>query len=141
MRRTAVTMLLAVAVGAVGCGGDESEDEEDVKSAVKEYAGAIADGDQPKACNLLTDEVKSAVEEQTGKQCQAFVTNLSTIGAGEQFSAVEATDVRVDGNNAEARVKGAGEIELEIDFVKEGEQWKLSDPDDADLGIETSPQG
>jgi hypothetical protein len=141
MRRTAVTMLLAVAVGAVGCGGDESEDEEDVKSAVKEYAQAIADGDQPKACNLLTDEVKSAVEERTGKQCQSFITNLSTIGAGEQFSSVEATEVKVDGDRAEARVKGAGEIELEIDFVKEGEQWKLSDPDDADLGIETSPQG
>jgi hypothetical protein len=141
MRGRTPALLVALALAAGGCGGDESEDEEDVKSTVKEYAQAIADGDQPKACNLLTDEVKSAVEERTGKQCQSFITNLSTIGAGEQFSSVEATEVKVDGDRAEARVKGAGEIELEIDFVKEGDQWKVSDPDDADLGLETSPQG
>jgi hypothetical protein len=78
-----------------------------VKSAVKDYAQAIADSDQEAACELLTDHVKDQVEQDTGKQCQAFVANVASF--------------------------------CEVDLAKEGDDWKISDPDDADLGTEITP--
>jgi hypothetical protein len=137
MRRTA-TVLLGIALGIAGCGGDDDggSDEDKVKSAIDDYASALRDSDQPRACELLTDEVKAKIEEREGKECQSFVTNLGSFGADEQLTGVEATEVSFDGAKATATVKGAGEIEIEVDLVKDGADWKITDPDDADLGLE-----
>jgi ketosteroid isomerase-like protein len=140
MRRRTATALVALALGIAGCGGDDDggSDEDKIKSTIDDYASAVRDSDQPKACELLTDDAKAKIEERTGKQCQSFVTNLGTFGADEQLTGVEASEVEVDGNKATATVKGAGEIEIEVDLIKDGADWKITDPDDADLGLETN---
>jgi hypothetical protein len=137
-RRTGI-LLMGLALAAGGCGDDEGSDEDDVKSAVKDYAQAIAGSDQPRACELITEEAKAQVKQDTGKECQSFVTNLASFGAGQELSDVEASEVSVDGSEATATVKGVGGIELEVDLVKEAGDWKIADPDDADLGTEITP--
>jgi ketosteroid isomerase-like protein len=140
MRRGTAALVLSVALGIAGCGGDDDggSDEDKIRSTIDDYASAVRDSDQPRACELLTDEVKAKIEEREGKQCQSFVTNLGSFGADEQLTSVEATDVSVDGNKATATVKGAGEIEIEVDLIKDGADWKITDPDDADLGLEAN---
>jgi hypothetical protein len=141
MRGRTAALLLALALAAAGCGGDGDggSDEDDVKSAVSDYGKAVAESDQERACELLTESVKQEVEEETGKQCQSFVTNLASFGSAEEIAGAEASEVTVNGIEATATVKGVGGIELEMDLAKEGDDWKIADPDDADLGAEITP--
>ena len=143
MRRRTAALLAALALAAAGCGGDDDEggssDEDKVKTVVEDYAAAVADSDQPKACELLTDQVKSELEQDTGKQCQSYVTNLASSGSGQEIDKVEVSEVKVEGSHAVAKTKGVGGIDLEIDLIKQGVEWKISDDDDADLGTELTP--
>jgi hypothetical protein len=135
-------LLLALALAAGGCGDDEGGDSEEdrVKSAVSDYAKALADGDQERACGLLTEEARAEVERDAGRRCPEFVSELAGFGVREELSGAEASDVSVNGIEARASVKGVGGVDLEVDLAKEGDDWKIADPDDADLGAELTPK-
>jgi ketosteroid isomerase-like protein len=120
MRRCAAGIL---ALLASGCG---TTDADRVRSALDDYAQAVAHRDARALCRrILAPDLVSATERATGRRCEMAVRAL----VGERAPRVAGATVRVDGLSATARL---GRQTLVL--VKTGAGWRL-----ASLGNDGGP--
>ncbi len=116
-------VIATLVLGVAGCGGS---DEDDIKTTVKDFFGALADRDGDKACDLL---VKAAKTGAAGANCAQTVTRAATQAVPENrreaARKIEVHKVQINGDNATASAKGPrGERTLAL--KKEDGEWRLA---------------
>lgn len=103
-----------IALALAGCGtGDR---EHDAAAVAERFHAALASGDGQAACDELSEEAASKVEQQDGKPCeQAILTLKIPEGGTAAVRRVEITSAYI------------GLAEGSADFLDEGpEGWKIS---------------
>jgi hypothetical protein len=122
-RRLIVVAAVAVAAGS-GCGGDSAE--EDARNVVKEYAEAIANGDEQKACKTLSAASRERFK-RTKTTCPEAYKNFGRFLKEKQKEQLEELDpqVKVDGEKATATV-GEPPLEGDVRLTKENGEWRIS---------------
>jgi hypothetical protein len=151
-----VIAVLGVAVLIGGCGGDdegdESGDEAAAVAAVDDFYAGIADGDGEAACATLSDAGRAELEGGAtglaeGTTCEDAIEQVVELFNEETLQAiseVEPTVTAISGTTAtveatsfnQATTGEGAELEeetIEIDLVKEGEDWKID-------GLPENPQ-
>ena len=135
MRRTPPAALAAAAALALaGCGGSDSpSDEAAIKSVVRTYFTAFADGNGSEACDQLSVDTRGQIADAAKpKTCAAALTDASKRPEVKQylddFRKVEVEEVTVAGNDASAKVKAIGETTT-VPFIKVGGDWKINGTD------------
>jgi hypothetical protein len=114
---------LALASGS-GCGG--TSEEEEARQVVREYAGAIADGDERRACATLSNESKKRIER--GKTtCVDAYEGFGKFLREKQKEKLRNLDpqMRVDGDKATTRIDQPP-LQGELRLNKEDGKWKVS---------------
>jgi uncharacterized NAD-dependent epimerase/dehydratase family protein len=108
----AVACLLAVAVA--GCGTGERAD--DAAAVVERFHAALEAGDGQAACEELSEETASKLEQQEKKPCEEAIIGLELPKGGR------AADTRVEITSAIATLADGGS-----DFLDEGpDGWKIA---------------
>lgn len=111
-RVLASTCLVALVVA--GCGAGEREG--DVAAVTETFHAALEAGDGRAACDELTEETASALEQQEKRPCEEAILGLELPKGGTVASA------RVEITSAVATLAEGG-----TDFLDEGpDGWKLS---------------
>ncbi|HWI06300.1 MAG TPA: hypothetical protein VNT54_02145 [Solirubrobacteraceae bacterium] len=133
MRRTGLTILLAAALAAAGCGGSPSP-EETVSTAVS----GLSKGDEKAVCDQLTPAAKRKllavladdpplVEPVRASTCEEAITKVHA-QLSQPIRAVledgEVDDAKVDGDKAVVHVTGAG---IDVELQKIDDEWKITD--------------
>jgi hypothetical protein len=96
------------------CGTGERED--DVAAVTESFHAALEAGDGRAACDELTEETASALEQQEKKPCEEAILGLELPQGGT------VADARVEITSATATLEEGG-----TDFLDEGpDGWKLS---------------
>jgi ketosteroid isomerase-like protein len=135
MRRSAGTLLVAMALAVTGCGGGDdgaggkpASDEDQIRAVVADAYGAFAEGDAEGFCSRLTADYLDDFESNYAKCDDAGIAEvLGQIpeDAKQQLESPEIdSDLMIDGDAAYPTVNGDG---LEVE--KEGDTWKLDDFD------------
>jgi hypothetical protein len=124
VRRSVVVLAALAFVAGTGCGGTSEEDE--ARNVVKEYADAIADGDERGVCATLSKESRKRFD-RAKTTCEDAYKSFGKFLGGNQKDKLRALDpeVKVEGNKATTQIDQAplaGELRLE----KEGGEWKIS---------------
>jgi len=129
MRRPVATLVL-LALGVAGCGGSSKSDEDAIRSTIRTYFTAFADGDGAKACDQLGSEVRGKIEQATKKDCPAALEAAGRqpeikryIG---QIRHVTVDEVDITGSNASAKVRALGQTTT-MPLHKVGGAWKIQD--------------
>jgi hypothetical protein len=137
MRRTLPAALAAAAALALaGCGGSDSpSDEAAIKSVVRTYFTAFADGDGSKACDQLSIDTRGQIADAAKpKTCAAALTDASRRPEMKQyldgFRKVEVEEVTVAGNDASAKVKAIGQTTT-LPLIKVSGDWRINGTDGA----------
>lgn len=122
--RALLTILLAaLAVTVTACGESEADR---AKSSVEDYLHAVQDGDGGKACGLLTDRAKQAIE-RSGPRCAQAISSIKN-GAASQLASrlkdAKVENVKVKGDTASAEIK-LDPITQTVNLVKQDGKWKL----------------
>jgi uncharacterized NAD-dependent epimerase/dehydratase family protein len=108
----AAACLLAVAVA--GCGTGERAD--DAAAVVERFHAALEAGDGQAACEELSEETASKLEQQEHKPCEEAIIGLELPKGGS------AADTRVEITSAIATLADGGS-----DFLDEGpDGWKIA---------------
>lgn len=110
----ALVPAFLIALALAGCGtGDR---EHDAAAVAERFHAALASGDGQAACDELSEEAASKVEQQDGKPCeQAILTLKIPEGGTAAVRRVEITSAYI------------GLAEGSADFLDEGpEGWKIS---------------
>jgi hypothetical protein len=137
--RLVTCAVLALAVAAGGCGGDDKGagsssggEAAAVEKALKDYAAALVGGDEAKACDLLTPTAqKDAAAEVPGAgSCQkAHQTVINALGVAKrrQFArALAGVDLEVDVSGDTAAISSPGSPGGKtLKMRRVGGQWKL----------------
>ena len=118
--------MAAASILAAGCGGN---DEEDVKTAIKDVAQAAKDKDYDKVCDLLTSEVIKQIEaggSGEGPSCAELFKQVDQGGAlskeiGDPED-IEFDTVTIDGDRATVKIKDDPEA---AELEKEDGEWKV----------------
>jgi hypothetical protein len=133
VNRAASGALVAVLLLA-GCGGsDKGSDQEQVTTAVTDFAHAFGKGDGTKACNLLTpgarDAFASRISTLVGtRDCAEAIGKLPSVAGAEvtgPFQTAKVDQVKVTGDNATARLTAAGHS-APVRLQKRGGDWLLT---------------
>ena len=130
-RRFAVaTCVMALAAfGFAACG---SSDEDQVRDAVNEFRDAAKEKDSEAICDQFTQEALERLTSQQGdaakKACNDNIKQNADALAKEAEKGFEIKEVKVDGDKATVKTETEGEGESTAEFVKEDDEWKLSDP-------------
>ena len=116
MRVPAALVPVAAALAAASCGGsDPRSDEDQIRSAVSDYAAAVGGEDPERVCELLvTAGQLRRSEGARGRQrdrCRDRVGG-GRLATGQSIGTVRARAVRVRGTRATARVSGGEQILL-----------------------------
>ena len=114
----AALAAFALAAGLGGCifGGGGPDD------AVKDFAGAAADGDFEKACDYLAEEVQAQADAVGG-----CATALESSVTDEDIEGdVETEVVEESGDTATVEATFEGEDPEELSMVKEDGDWKIA---------------
>ena len=109
-------LLLAVAVGACGDGGDDAsnsgaDQRPRVEATWKRYIGAFVDGDYAKACSLMTTEARAKVAA-AGGSCEGtlkLAAGLLDSEAEKKLKNARPTSVRISGDTATVRDSAGGD--------------------------------
>jgi hypothetical protein len=112
-RRALLTAcLVALPLAACGTGGRER----DAAAVAERFHAALERGDAQTACDQLSEETASKLEQQEGKPCeQAILTMKLPKGGSAAVRRVEVTSAYI------------GLAEGSADFLDEGpEGWKIS---------------
>jgi hypothetical protein len=135
MARKALMLVFAVALGASGCGGGESESDHARKAAetyVRDLGtrdGQAVCGDMTKALQkMFTDTVARSNPEVRGKSCGEIMSlALQSIPSDQlkQFSTAKIESVKVDGDNG-SFIYRLRDLTVNGKVAKEGDAWKVS---------------
>ena len=143
MRGTfAICTAAAMLVVAVGCGGDDSDPEEEaVRDTYLAYIDAVKAGEGEKACALTTPEFQRRVGASIAIGPRAGLRGASCPEVLEkgslpqlQLAEPELEDIEINGDRASGldpgeTVGGAEEIVIgpqEVFFERLGGDWKIS---------------
>jgi hypothetical protein len=111
-RRLVVPLLIAGGVAMSGCGG---ADDAAVRSVATRFLDAVSAGDGAAACELLSPQTRSQLEQTERRQCRAAVT-------GVKLERAPVARVRVYVQNAIVELAGG-----EAAFLEQGsEGWRVS---------------
>jgi hypothetical protein len=119
-------LVSVLALSACGGGGSSSGDESQIEEAIEKSAA----NDDPADCTKLqTQKFTEQTTQETGQDAVRNCEEEAEEEAGAESASV--ADVEVDGSTAtaEAALKGGsfdGQT-LEVELVKDGEQWKLNE--------------
>jgi hypothetical protein len=149
--RACAAALCTLALVAAGCGGPKPADDATanaVTQALRAYYGALAEADGTRACGLLTDDARKAVNEgglgcaqaaeRTAKAIpRELITELRDVDA-------DAVKVEVDGDEATARLAvdspyAARPRKLTIELERANGTWRVSALPEADAKTEDDP--
>ena len=126
------TLLMSLAVSATALGACGKSDEDEVRDAVNEFRDAAKEKDSAAICDKFT---QAALEQLTGKDgeeakksCNENISKNADALAKEAEKGFEIKDVKIDGDNATVTTETEGEGESKAKFVKQDDEWKLSDP-------------
>ena len=97
--------MLAAVVMLAGCGGNDrrpvSTPESAVRAATSAYLGALASGDFPRACRMMTAAARRDLADAAGTPC------AQALRAGAAQAADDVAAVRREVAGAEVRIRGA----------------------------------
>jgi hypothetical protein len=116
-------LAAGLALGVTGCGGSG---EEEARGVVKEYAQAIADGDERKVCATLSEDSKKQFESADTK-CEDAYKNFGAFLNREQKDKLRDIDpeMQVDGDSATTKV-AEKPLEGVVRLKEEDGEWKVS---------------
>jgi hypothetical protein len=134
--RRAASAAAVVVLALGGCGGDDGEsapDDEQVSSAVVDYAHAFAGGDGARACELLTPEAREAFVKRVSAvvgttDCGEAMTKLQSFAGPNvtgPFEDATTENVRVDGDRATADLVAGGHTE-QVTLEQVDGDWLLT---------------
>lgn len=134
--RLPALVLASLVLLAAGCG------DSDPSEPVRDYLQAIVDQDGEAACEQLTDELRSDIEQspaavRTGRSCADVMALAAGLNPALTTSDVEEVDIEVeeDGDEAVATLNNPlVQREETIELVKEDGEWRIST-------LETRPGG
>jgi hypothetical protein len=137
MRRTpSAALVAAAALALAGCGGSDSpSDEAAIKTTVRVYFTAFANGDGAKACEQLDAETRSEIAGAAKtKDCATALENAAKREELkpylEGFRNVDIVDVTIAGNDGSAKVKAIGQTTT-IPLHKIDGIWQIQGTDGA----------
>lgn len=107
-RRTTVLFVLAAAASVVTACSDRPNVDpglepgaDGIRAVITIYAGAIGDGDGPRACSLLHTEAQQALQQRVGTE--SCLTAVESLGAGLSADAADSLEsLEVSGISGEA---------------------------------------
>jgi hypothetical protein len=127
---------------AAGCGGGGAQTDPDaISSVLRDAAAAAAKGEGDKACGHLTGDAQRQAVLQLGSAGGPGTTSCAQLVGRAQFfltpldkqriKGLQATDVRVNGANASATLRGAADpnatpVVVAVNLAKVGGDWKVS---------------
>jgi hypothetical protein len=133
--KRAISLLLAAAALASGCGGggDNTPDQEQVSTAVTDFAHAFGKGDGKKACALLTSGARDAFVSRIAslvgtRDCAEAISKLPGLAGPNvtgPFQTATVSDVRVTGDAATASLTAAGHS-AQVTLQKSDGDWLLT---------------
>jgi hypothetical protein len=127
-------LLVAVALlSGCGGGGDKPSDQEQVSSAVTDFAHAFGKGDGKKACALLTGSARTAFVTRIAslagtRDCAEAIGKLPGLAGPNvtgPFETATVSKVVVTGDNATAVLTAAGHS-AQVTLQKAGGDWLLT---------------
>ncbi len=128
MRRVALSMVIAAALGAAGCGS--KSDEEQVKEVVGDYIDLAADGNGAEACKKLSPEAERAFTAQANISCEQGIEQISKTLTDDQrkkAKEIDEFDVKIDGDKATVtydKVSGSGRNTASLE--KRDDEWLIA---------------
>jgi Domain of unknown function (DUF4878) len=134
--RVPTVVLAALAALTIGCGGSDPEE------VVREYFEAIVEQDGERACDQLSEELRSDIERApaaraAGRMCPDVMELAAGLNPGLSANDVEDLEIEVteDGDRAAATLTNplVGREET-IDLVQVDGEWRIST-------LETRPEG
>jgi hypothetical protein len=130
-----ISALLAAAALVSGCGGggDKPPDQEQVTTAVTDFAHAFGKGDGKKACELLTDSARNTFVTRIAslvgtRDCAEAIAKLPGLAGPNvtgPFQTATVSKVTVTGDNATAVLTAAGHS-AQVMLQKADGDWLLT---------------
>ena len=122
---------------AAGCGGGADPSE-----TVQSYLQAIVDQDGEAACEQLSDELRSDIEDapaaaNAGRSCADVMGLAAGLNPGLDSADVDEVEIEVEEDGSEAVATFANPLsqrEETIDLVEQDGEWRIS-------SLETRPGG
>jgi hypothetical protein len=127
-RALTLALLAAVASGAAGCGGGQT-DKEKIESTVRDYFTAFADSDFEKACERLSEPTREELTKAARvKSCSAALARGAQQADVRRFRTklrdARVVSVQIKDKTATAKVRAIGAT-TSLPLVKEGDSWKV----------------
>jgi ketosteroid isomerase-like protein len=121
MRGSVILVAALGMVAASGCGGSEQDAARDV---VKEYADAIADGDEERVCDTLTEDSRKQFDRAG---CEKAYANFGAFLDREQKERLKELEpeVKVDGASATTTIREEP-LKGELRLKKEDGEWRVA---------------
>jgi hypothetical protein len=121
----ALALALCAAVAVIACGGSGDDDERAVEDRVYALYDAFAEQDTRVACASLTASARRAIADPR-RGCEPTLWSaLEASGIPDSgVSEIEVTDVAIDGDTAEARVRLRG-VRSRLRLLREGGEWRV----------------
>jgi hypothetical protein len=129
--RRATAGALAAATLVAGCGGGDGHrppaPERAVRAAATAYLGALAAGEFPRACRMMTAAARRELADAAGTTC------AQALRAGAGQAAEDLASVRREVDGADIRVRGAnatigpfGAAQQPLRLVREQGRWRVA---------------
>jgi hypothetical protein len=123
--RGPIILLSGLAMAAAsGCGGTSEEDA--ARDAVKDYANAIANGDEKAVCATLSSGSKKRFARSKTTCENAYKAFGKFLDRNQKDKLKRLSpEVKVDGNKATTKIDQPP-LEGELRLEKQGGEWKIS---------------
>ena len=132
--KAASTLLVVLAIGAAGCGGgSKGSDQQQVTTAVTDFAHAFGKGDGAKACGLLTTSARDAFVTRIAalvgtRDCSQAIGKLPSLAGANvtgPFQTAKVDSVQVSGSTATARLVAGGHSR-QVTLQKQDGKWLIT---------------
>lgn len=135
MKAASCALVALVVLAAAGCGGGGSKgsDQQQVTTAVTDFAHAFGKGDGKTACSLLTPAARNAFVSRIStlvgtRDCAQAIGKLPSVAGPNvtgPFQTAKVDSVKVNGNSASARLTAAGHS-APVTLQKQDGNWLLA---------------